>query len=356
MLDLVSAPTTMSYEQEEVWDENREDTNELLALELPIPVTFEKIHKKVDQEKEDYLKNKKDGNIRKKKEDDILDSVSPHVLNNPPCRRLVKAAYAEEKAQELYPAERDVHGLALYGGYKIKTEPVDFNYCTLKIDSNSWTNASAPKLYKSSRPLGKDSKKEDKPLEVASFTLQPESDFSKPPVELSQSFSQYSSMRSTVERIPASTSVSPHCTPSNVGPGSYDVAATKVNPLSKHASSMFRSSSSRFPARHLETSALGYSSIAEDRRAWSNKGSKFEDSKRQLVSREKKAIPGPGSHVLLRWPKSEARLYSTSEKLSGHAGFYSRGRSASNLRDSYEQNNSSLYAKTMTIEGGESIY
>ena len=27
-----------------------------------------------------------------------------------------------------------MHGLALYGGYKIKTEPVDFNYCTLKID------------------------------------------------------------------------------------------------------------------------------------------------------------------------------------------------------------------------------
>ena len=35
---------------------------------------------------------------------------------------------------KLFPAERDVHGLALYGGYKIKTEPVDFNYCTLKID------------------------------------------------------------------------------------------------------------------------------------------------------------------------------------------------------------------------------
>ena len=343
----------MSFQHEPVMDEEerRQDAKELLALELPIPVTFDKIHKKVDREKEEYLANKKDGNIRRKKEEDILEKVSAHVLNNPPCRRLVKAAYAEEEAQELYPAERDVHGLALYGGYKIKTEPVDFNYCTLKIDSNSWQQASAPKLYKSTRPLGQDSKNDgEKPQsDIASFTLQPESDFSKPPVELSQSFSQYSSMRSTVERIPASTSVSPHCTPSNVGPGSYEVGSAKTKRKQKYASSMFRSRSSRFPSRHLESSSLGYSSIAEDRRAWTNKGSKFEDSKRQLVSREKKLIPGPGSHMLLRWPKADPRLYEKGEKISGHAGFYSRGESAASTYALYHQN-SSLYAKTMTIE------
>jgi len=332
-------------------DSDDESKKELLELELPIPVTFDKIHKKVDREREEYLANKKDGNIRPKKEDDILDRVSAHVLNNPPCRRLVKAAFAEEKAQELYPAERDVHGLALYGGYKIKTDPVDFNYCTLKIDSNSWQQASAPKLYKSSRPLGKDEEKEDKPLEVTSFTLQPESDFAKPLAELSQSFSQYSSMRSTVERIPASTSVSPHCTPANVGPGSYDVATSmvKTKRKQKYASSMFRSRSSRFPGGHQDSSSLGYSSIAEDRRAWTNKGSKFEDSKRQLVSREKKLIPGPGSHMLLRWPKSDPRLYSSPEKVCGHAGFYSRGVSAGPT-SGLHHDNSSLHAKTMTIE------
>lgn len=40
--------------------------------------------------------------------------------------------YSTPTKLKLYTAERDVHGLALYGGYK--TEPVDFNYCTLKID------------------------------------------------------------------------------------------------------------------------------------------------------------------------------------------------------------------------------
>ena len=169
--------------------------------------------------------------------------------------------------------------------------------------------------------------------------------------ELSQSFSQYSSMRSTVERIPASTSVSPHCTPANVGPGSYDVATSmvKTKRKQKYASSMFRSRSSRFPGGHQDSSSLGYSSIAEDRRAWTNKGSKFEDSKRQLVSREKKLIPGPGSHMLLRWPKSDPRLYSSPEKVCGHAGFYSRGVSAGPT-SGLHHDNSSLHAKTMTIE------
>ena len=94
-----------AYAYEE-YEEDSEVKKELLALELTIPVTFEKIHKKVDREREEYLANKKDGNIRRKKEDDILDRVSAHVLNNPPCRRLVKAAFAEEKAQDLYPAYR----------------------------------------------------------------------------------------------------------------------------------------------------------------------------------------------------------------------------------------------------------
>ena len=124
-------------------EERRQDAKELLALELPIPVTFDKIHKKVDREKEEYLANKKDGNIRRKKEEDILEKVSAHVLNNPPCRRLFKAAYAEEKAQELYPAERDVHGLALYGGYKIKTEPCPYEAHISVIWGCSFSGAEA---------------------------------------------------------------------------------------------------------------------------------------------------------------------------------------------------------------------
>ena len=52
---------------------------------------------------------------------------------------------------------------------------------------------------------------------------------------------------------------------------------------------------------------------------------------------------------MVRWPKCEPKLYSATEKISGHAGFYSRGRTPTNST-MYESNNSSLYAKTMTIE------
>ena len=228
---------------------------------------------------------------------------------------------------------------------------MDFNYCTLKLDGDSWQGASAPKLYKSRRPLGKEVREDPKPSEGANLMmLQPEADYSDKVdrMELSTPYSQYSSMRSTVERIPSSTSVSPHCTPNNVGPGTYNISDITGFGTGQQ-SSMFRSSSLRFPGHRSETSGLGYASIAQDRKAWKSKGTKFEESKRQLVSSEKKRIPGPGSHLITRWPNVDPNLYKSDEQVSGHAGFYSRSAKDVFGKGGVQKNPSSLRTAAISL-------
>ncbi len=82
---------------------------ELLSIDLPIPIRFDKIHEKLDADQR-ASRSKHSSPLAPQlgKDDGVLKSVSAHVLNNATCRRLVKAADTEDKAQKLYPAERDV--------------------------------------------------------------------------------------------------------------------------------------------------------------------------------------------------------------------------------------------------------